>query len=190
MSKRILIPIADGTEELEAVTIIDILRRAECDVTVASCSHSPNITASRGVSLTADKMIAECLSTSWNMIALPGGIPGAENLRDSTSLTHLLKTQKNENRWIAAICAAPAVVLAHHGLLDNVTATSYPSFQDQLPNPEPDQLKTVITDPAQKIITSQGPGTAMSFALALVTVLASREKADLIARQMCAWHLL
>ncbi|MEJ5258852.1 MAG: DJ-1 family glyoxalase III [Anaerohalosphaeraceae bacterium] len=178
MPKTALVPIADGTEELEAVTIIDVLRRGGVQVTVASV-QSLQIKASRDVNLTADCLIGDCWGKTYDLIALPGGMPGAEHLRDCAVLTELLKKQKKEGRWIAAICASPAVVLAHHGLLDDCRATCYPSMQDKLPSA---QSAPVVVD--KTCITSQGPGTAIPFALELVSRLHGRNAAEKVAAAM------
>jgi 4-methyl-5(b-hydroxyethyl)-thiazole monophosphate biosynthesis len=180
MSKKVLVAIADGIEELEAVTIIDVLRRAKADVTVASVG-SKKITASRGVKLEADALISECADNIYDLIALPGGMPGAENLRDSNELTKILKAQAQSPRYYAAICASPAVVLQHHGLLLNKKATCYPSMLSQLTNVADGK---VAVD--GNCITSQGPGTALQFALKLVELLFGKEKSNQIAQAMLA----
>ncbi len=176
MTKTALIPIADGTEEIEAATLIDVLRRADIDVTVASCSNDLHITASRGVKLVADKTIADCKETPFDAIVLPGGMPGAEHLRDCVTLIDLLRTQQAAGRLYAAICAAPAVVFVPHGLLAGKKATCYPSMQDQLPEPADGR---VVVD--GNCITSQGPATAMEFAVELIRRLSGDDKANKIA---------
>jgi 4-methyl-5(b-hydroxyethyl)-thiazole monophosphate biosynthesis len=169
MTKSVLVPIANGTEEIEAVSIIDTLRRAGAEVTVASVetqnSAPLQVIASRGVKLVADARIADCAGETYDCIALPGGMPGAEHLRDCAPLIGMLKQQKESGRLIAAICAAPAVVLKHHDLLENVKATCHPSFHNRL---DPNQLShnRVVAD--ANIITSQGAGTAIEFALTIV----------------------
>ncbi len=168
MSKSILVPIADGTEEIEAVCIIDTLRRAQLEVTVASVG-SQQIKASRGVNLVADALIADCQEKTWDMIALPGGMPGSQHLADCIPLIDLLKAQQQAGRWIAAICAAPAVVLQAHGLLEGITATCYPALWDNLNNASTER---VVID--QQVITGQGPGVALDFALTLVEMLADK----------------
>ena len=175
MSQNVLVPIADGTEEIEAVTIIDVLARAGANVTVAS-ADAIQITASRGVKLVADKLIAECTDESFDLIALPGGMPGAEHLRDCAPLIEMLKAQKAAGKLVAAICASPAVVLAPHGLLDGKKATGYPGTQDKLPKSANGR---VVVD--GNCITSQGPGTAMEFAVELVNQLCGKEKAQQVA---------
>ena len=178
MPKKVLVPIADGTEEFEAVTIIDILRRANIDVTVASVG-AEQITASKGVKIVADSLIADCVNETYDLIVLPGGQPGADNLRDSAELTQMLKDQAASDRLYAAICASPACVLKAHGLLDNKKATCYPAMQAELPIPQTDN---VVVD--GNCITSQGPGTAMQFALTLLKILYNKETAKKIANEM------
>jgi protein deglycase len=117
MAKKVLVPIADGTEEIEAVCLIDTLRRAGAEVTVASVDGI-QVTASRGVKIVADARIAECLHQTYDGIVLPGGMPGAEHLRDSAGLIEMLQKQNQAGRLYGAICAAPAVVLRPHGLLE------------------------------------------------------------------------
>ena len=182
MSKTILIPIADGTEELEAIAIIDVLRRAEADVTVASVGDIA-ITASRGTKITADKLISQCTGLIYDLIALPGGIPGAENLRDSQPLIRLLKEQKERNGCYAAICAAPAVVLAHHGLLGDLAATCHPAYSQGIRNQSRMESRVVVDG---NCVTSRGAGTAVEFALNLVALLYGKEKALQVAGPMLA----
>ena len=184
MSRKVLVPIANGTEEIEAVCIIDVLRRAGASVTVASVSEL-QITASRGVKLVADRLIGECVDSTYDLIALPGGMPGAEHLRDSTDLKEMLRRQEREGRLYAAICAAPVVVLQHHGHLAGHRATCHPDFADRLADTRAVDERVVVDGPC---ITSRGPGTAMEFALKLVELLYDEGKAREIARRMLvAW---
>jgi protein deglycase len=180
MNNKVLVTIADGTEELEAITIIDTLRRANADVTVAAVGQL-QIETAHGVKITADKMIDDCTQETYDLIVLPGGMPGAENLRDSEELVSLLKRQDQEGRYYAAICASPAIVLHSHGLLTNRSATCYPSFADQLDIKDRIDSKVVIDG---NCITSQGPGTALKFALTLVELLFDSSKAKSIASDM------
>ncbi|GBC62967.1 dihydroxyacetone kinase [Desulfonema ishimotonii] len=180
MAKTALVPIADGTEEIEAICIIDVLRRAGVAVTVASVGEL-QITASRGVKIVADKKIAECVAETWDLVALPGGMPGAEHLRDSGTLRDILMRQHREGRLYGGICAAPAVVLQHHGLLKNRRATGHPGFAGQL-TPHGASAARVVAD--GNCVTSQGPGTALEFALELVALLCGAEKAGEVAGPM------
>lgn len=180
MAKKVLVPIADGTEEIEAVCIIDTLRRAGAEVTVASVDGI-QVTASRGLKLVADARIADCASRTYDCIALPGGMPGAEHLRDSTELTGILKKQKQAGRLYGAICASPAVALQPHGLLDKVKATCYPALQNKL-DPEYISDDRVVVD--GNCVTSQGPATAIEFALKLVELLFGPDKAKEVGGAM------
>jgi protein deglycase len=180
MAKKILVPVADASEDIEAVATIDVLRRAGADVTVASVAGR-QVTASRGTKITADALISECVNNDYDCIALPGGMPGSERLRDSEPLTAMLKKQKASGRMIAAICAAPAVVLKHHGLLENVKATCHPGFHSQI-DPKHFSRARVVAD--ANIITSQGAGTAIEFALAIVEHLIGPAKSKEVAAAM------
>ena len=180
MSKKVLVPIANGTEEIEAVCIIDVLRRAGASVTVASVDEL-QITASRGVKLVADTLIGDCLDQTYDLVVLPGGMPGAEHLRDSQELETILKRQREQEKYYGAICASPAVVLQHHGLLDQRLATSHPSFVDHLANTDAAESRVVVDGIC---VTSRGPGTALEFALKLVELLYGEEKAAEVAAPM------
>ena len=182
MGKKALVPIAAGIEEIEAVCIIDTLRRAGAEVTVASVGVL-QVTASRGVKLVADVMIARCPGVTYDCIVLPGGMPGAEHLRDSAELTAKLKEQKASDRLYAAICAAPAVVLHHHGLLKNVRATCYPSMQSQL---DPNHVSGERVVVHGQCVTGQGPAVAIEFALKLVEMLFGLAKAKEVGKAMLA----
>ncbi|KAK2077915.1 hypothetical protein QBZ16_003783 [Prototheca wickerhamii] len=178
-SKKALVPIGNGSEEWEAVTIIDVLRRAGTDVCVASVEDSLEVTCSRRVKIVADANIADVTTKDFDLIALPGGMPGAERLRDSKELIQLLRQQKGEGKLYAAICASPAVVFEHHGLIEGRPATAFPAFCDKLTNKESVEDRVVKAD---NLITSRGPGTAMEFALQLVAALHGLEKAREVAK--------
>lgn len=180
MGKSVLVPIADGTEEIEAVCIIDTLRRAGADVTVASVGLQ-QVTGGRGVKLVADAAIADCQGETYDLIVLPGGMPGAEHLRDSDDLVAKLCEQKAAGRLYAAICAAPAVVLHHHGLLKNVRATCYPSMQSQLDSNQVSRERVVVHG---QCVTAQGPAVAIEFALKLVEMLFGQAKAKEVGEAM------
>ncbi len=172
---RALVPLAEGCEELEAVTIIDILRRAGVEVVSAGLDAGP-VTASRGTVLLPDKILAEVLDQDFDLIALPGGLPGANHLDADPRLRDLLVRQAERGRWCAAVCAAP-LVLANAGLLTGRTATSYPGALD------PDALTQtrLVEEPVVvdgRIVTSRGPGSAMDFALQLVELLEGSAKRD------------
>ena len=182
MLKKVLVPVADGTEEIEAASIIDTLRRAGAEVTVASVGNK-QIKASRGLNIVADKLIAECVDETFDLIVLPGGMPGSEHLRDSDELIEMLRSQQEQGRFYATICAAPVVVLQHHGLLNGKRATCHPAFVDKLESKEAAQSRVVVDG---QCITSRGPGTAIEFALKLVELLYDPEKATEISEAMVA----
>ena len=181
MGKNVLVPVADGTEDLEAVAIIDVLRRADAKVTVASVTGNRQVTFSRGMVITADTLLENCLNHEYDLVVLPGGIPGAENLRDSVDLVKLLKRQRETGLLYGAICASPAVILEHHGLLEGRQATCHPAFVEQLTNKDRAASRVVVDG---NCITSQGAGTAVEFSLALVEQLYGKEKRDEVATGM------
>jgi 4-methyl-5(b-hydroxyethyl)-thiazole monophosphate biosynthesis len=180
MSKKVLLLVADSIEELEAVTVIDCLRRAGADLTIASVQKR-EITTSRKVKITADCLIADCREQVYDLIVLPGGMPGAEHLRDSKELTEMLRKQKSSGRFYAAICASPAIVFEYHGLLADKKATCHPSLADKLKNKQALSQQVVVDG---NCITSQGPGTALEFSFKLVEVLFGSQKSEELAKAM------
>lgn len=172
---KVLVPLAGGCEELEAVTIIDLLRRAGIEVVTAGLQ--PGIVkASRGTQLVPDATLDAVLRVEFDMIVLPGGMPGAQHLREDPRIIALLKKMAEQGKYTAAICAAPTV-LAEAGLLVGKRVTSYPGFLDKLDVPGMAYLKDAVVKDG-KILTSRGPGTAMDFALALIEALAGKARRD------------
>ena len=172
---RVLVPLAAGCEELEAVTIIDLLRRAGIEVVTAGLQ--PGIVkASRGTQLVPDATLDSVLREDFDMVVLPGGMPGAQHLKEDSRILALLKRMAEQGRYTAAICAAP-MVLAEAGLLAGRRATSYPGFLDKMAVPGMAYLKDAVVADG-KVLTSRGPGTAMDFALMLVEVLSGKAKRD------------
>ncbi|ODV00425.1 MAG: 4-methyl-5(B-hydroxyethyl)-thiazole monophosphate biosynthesis protein [Thiobacillus sp. SCN 63-57] len=168
---KVLVPLAEGCEEIEAVTIIDLLRRAGIEVTTAGLR--PGIVkASRGVQLVPDLTLDVALQDDYDMVVLPGGMPGAAHLKEDARILDLLKKMATAGKYTAAICAAP-MVLAEAGVLNGKQATSYPGFLDGLPGVSVSGAPVVQDG---KVLTSRGPGTAMDFALALVETLAGADK--------------
>lgn len=170
----VLVPLAQGCEELEAVTVIDLLRRAEIEVTTASLDNDP-VHASRGTILVADTSLDEAIHQEYDMVVLPGGLPGADHLRDDPRIINFIKQLAEAGKYTCAICAAPKV-LAKAGILEGKDATAYPGTLENLENLGNTRIKSepVVID--GKVITSRGPGTAMDFALTLIEVLAGKEK--------------
>jgi 4-methyl-5(b-hydroxyethyl)-thiazole monophosphate biosynthesis len=170
---RVLVPLADGCEELEAVTVIDLLRRAGVEVVTAGLKEGP-VTASRGVVLMPDRTLDEILGDDFDMIVLPGGLPGADHLDNDPRIHRLLQQMAEQDKYTAAICAAPKV-LFNAGLLDNRKATAYPGIIDGRIAAESLLLdQAVVSD--GRVVTSRGPGTAMDFALSLIEHLLGADK--------------
>ncbi len=170
---RVLVPLAQGCEELEAVTIIDLLRRAGIEV-ISAGLDTGSITASRGVTLIPDTDLESALKGDYDMIVLPGGLPGADHLDNDERIRSVLKKMADNGKYTAAICAAPKV-LANAGVLAGKTATSYPGFLDSLGLSDTTlSSEAVVRD--GKVVTSRGPGTAIDFALELIEVLSGEEK--------------
>lgn len=168
---RVLVPLAPGFEDLEATTLVDILRRAGVEVVTAGLSPGL-VQGARGMRVQPDASLDEVRDGAFDMIALPGGMPGAEHLKNDARIQALLKRLAGAGKYTAAICAAP-IALAQAGLLDGRRVTSYPGFVDKLAPPG----ATYVTDAVVidgKVVTSRGPGTAMDFALALVELLAGK----------------
>lgn len=169
----VLVPLAPGFEDLEATTIVDLLRRADVDVVTAGLAPGL-VLGSRGMRVQPDALLDDVMQHDFDMIALPGGLPGSEHLKNDPRIQVLLKRMAGEGKWTAAICAAP-MALAHAGLLDGRRATSYPGVVDRMQLPG----ATYVTQPVVvdgKVVTSRGPGTAMDFALQLIELLVDRDK--------------
>ncbi|XP_019193862.1 PREDICTED: protein DJ-1 homolog A-like [Ipomoea nil] len=175
-AKKVLVPVANGTEPIEAVVQIDILRRAGAEVTVASVEKELRVDAGHGVKIVADALLSDCADTEFDLISLPGGMPGASTLRDCKTLESIIKKQAESKRLYAAICASPAVALGSWGLLKGLKATCYPSFMEQLSSSANAVESRVQVD--GNVVTSRGPGTVMEYAVALVEQLYGKEKAD------------
>lgn len=185
MSVSALVCLAPGSEETEAVTTIDVLVRAGIKVTTASVASDGalEIVCSRGVRLLADTRLVDVADQKFDVVVLPGGIKGAECFRDSPLLVATVRQTHNEGRLVAAICAAPALVLEHHNLFPVGNMTGFPALKDKI-----DATKwmdqRVVYDRRVNLVTSQGPGTSIDFALKIVFLLLGREKAEEIAWQL------
>jgi 4-methyl-5(b-hydroxyethyl)-thiazole monophosphate biosynthesis len=171
---RVLVPLAEGFEEIEAVTVVDLLRRAGIEVRTASLAGA-RVTGSHGIAVEADIAIDDVNVADYDMIVLPGGMPGADHLKNDARVIGLLRRFASAGRYTAAICAAPGV-LAHAGLLEGRSATSFPGFlrPDSAPGLKLTDAPVVVDG---TVITSRGPGTAIEFSLALIELLAGRETA-------------
>jgi len=185
MSVSVLVCLAPGSEEIEAVTAIDLLVRAGVKVTTASVAGDGalEITCSRGVRLLADVALVEVADESFDAIVLPGGLKGAECFRDSPLLVETVRQTHFAGKIVAAICAAPALVLEYHDLFPVANMTGFPSLKDKI-SPLKWSDRRVMHDPRVNLLTSQGPGSAMEFTLKLIELLLGRPKAAEIAAQL------
>jgi len=170
---RVLVPLAQGCEELEAITIVDLLRRGEIEVVTAGLEDGP-VVASRQTKILPDTTLDDALKEDFDMVVLPGGMPGAQHLEDDARLIDLLRAMTDSGKYVGAICAAPKV-LAKAGILKGKRATSYPGFLDDL-GLEGVSSTGEAVECDGTIVTSRAAGTAMDFALKLVEVLEGPER--------------
>jgi 4-methyl-5(b-hydroxyethyl)-thiazole monophosphate biosynthesis len=194
---KVCVLLAEGFEELEAVTILDVLRRAEIETESLSVGNQ-RVAGAHGIPVLADRTLKEGAGERWDAVILPGGLPGATNLQEDAQVQALVQEQNQGGRTVAAICAAPIalasagvlegraicaapIALASAGVLEGRRATCYPGFEDQLGKVERSQERVVIDG---NVITSRGPGTALDFALTLVEELKGREAADALRDAM------
>jgi 4-methyl-5(b-hydroxyethyl)-thiazole monophosphate biosynthesis len=178
---RVLVPLAQGCEELEAITITDLLTRAGIEVVTAGLDDRP-VVASRGATLVPDTTMAAISDQQFDLIVLPGGQPGADHLTEDQNVQAMLKKHAANDRYVAAICAAPKA-LARAGLLDGRTATGYPGVLQNLGLTNT-RISESATEIDGNIITSRGPGTAMDFALTLIELLQGKDKREEVNRQL------
>lgn len=178
---NVLVPIAHGSESLETVTLVNVLRRGELQVTLASIEDDRRVRGTREIALLADALFWDVATRDFDAIVLPGGEKGATALSNHAGLMEKLKQQRMAHRWYGGICAAPALALAPHELLDGKKATCYPAFRDRLIH-YVDQ--PVVVD--GHCVTSQGPATAVAFGIKLVELLAGPARARSVAEGMLA----
>lgn len=169
----VLLPLAEGFEELEAVTIIDVLRRAGIKVVVAGLQEGP-VRGSRETTVVPDAALDAVMDQDFDMITLPGGMPGVKHLREDERIKTLLERFRGRGRYTTAICAAPSI-LAAYGYLQGKQATSNPKFKDQVALDGIRYREDAVVEDGQ-VVTSRGPGTSIPFALALVEKLAGPDK--------------
>ena len=180
VQKRVLIIVADGFEEIEAVSPIDILRGANIDVTVAGLT-SRQTTGAHGIILIADTTLDDC-DGNFDAVILPGGSPGAQNLSKSEKVKTRILTMHRAGKIVAAICASPVTVLAPLGILKGKKATCYEGMEKDFPQDVTFVNEPVVTDGT--IVTSRGPGTAQFFGLKLVALLTDEAAAALTKKRM------
>jgi len=182
---RVLVPFAEGVEEVEFVAVVDILRRAEVEVCMASLDGVAVLGRSQ-ITMQADAALADVMHQDWDMVVLPGGLPNAHLLRDDANVKTVVERLRAERKSIAAICAAPTA-LAAYGITAGKRVTSYPSCKPEMEALQPSSLyvdEAVVED--DFLITSRGPGTAIAFALRLVAKLCGEEKAAEIRSEIVA----
>lgn len=169
-----------GFEEVEAVATIDVLRRAEVELTTVSVMNERLVEGAHGVRIEADKMFNDVDCSNADMLILPGGMPGTLNLGEHLGLTTLLRDHNKKGRWIAAICAAPSILGKMH-ILRNQQAVCYPGFEDQLEEAFVSKDRVMVSG---NIVTSRGPGCTIEFALQLASILKGEDVANAVAEGM------
>lgn len=177
---KVLVPLANGCEELEVVSIVDVLRRGGVEVVTASIHDSQEIAGAHGMSFKADALFSAAQADDYDAVILPGGGEGTENLRRSEAVLERLRRQKEEGRFLCAICAAPTVLVAAGVLDEGQHVTCYPTCQMDLDRPWVNQ-PVVVHD---NVITGQAPGTALLFGLVVLQMLAGPSVAQKVARGM------
>ncbi len=180
--KESFVFLADGFEEIEAISVIDVLRRAEIPVKTVSITSSLQVTGAHGVTVNADVIFDNTLFADPRWLILPGGMPGASNLYEFTPLQGLLRRQaENKDGYIAAICASPAVILGQLGLLEGRRATCYPGFEEMLKGAEHVDAPVVKSG---NMVLGNGPANALVWALAIVATEKSEQEAQHVANGM------
>ncbi len=177
-NKKAAVLLADGFEEVEAVTPIDFLRRAEIDTVMVGVSGR-EVAGGHNIHMTTDVSLSD-LDEDLDAVIIPGGMPGAENLSNSEKVVELLGKMHDKGKLIAAICASPAVVLGKHGFLKDKKYTCYPGFEKDLAEGMHSNDRVVVDG---DLITSRGPGTAAEFAEAIIRYLIGDEEAETIHRK-------
>lgn len=174
MSKKVYVFLADGFEEIEGLTVVDLLRRVQADVTTVSIMKENLIHGAHGIDVVADKRFEELDFEDGEMLVLPGGLPGTTYLGEHEGIVELIRKYDQEGKYIAAICAAPRI-FGRLGILEGKKAISYPAMEEELKGAE------IVRDPVVvdgHVITSRGMGTAIDFALKMIALLFGEEEAE------------
>jgi len=182
---NVLVPFTEGVEEIEMIAVVDLLRRADQDVCMASLDGM-NVTGRSGIVIAPDASLADVVDQAWDLVVLPGGLPNAQLLRDDANVKAVVERLRSERKSIAAICAAPTA-LAAYGVTAGRRVTSYPACQPEMEALQPTSVyvdDAVVED--DFLITSRGPGTAIAFALRLISRLCGEQTADEIQRSIVA----
>ena len=172
---------ADGFEEIEGLTVVDMFRRAGIPIQTVSISDSLTVTGSHDIKVQADCLLADFDFNTVEMLILPGGMPGTTNLYADKRVTDAVRTMADAGKYVAAICAAPSIILGGMGLLEGKKATCYPGMEDGMTGATPVKANAVTDG---KIITGCGVGGALDFACELITALCGKAKADEIAESV------
>ncbi|MBN2165115.1 MAG: DJ-1/PfpI family protein [Marinilabiliaceae bacterium] len=180
MSKKVYIFLAEGFEEVEAITPADVLRRANIDTFLVSISEKREVIGAHSIVVMADGTFNDFNYNNADMLILPGGMPGTNNLKKHTGLVSLIKTHNKNNKWIGAICAAP-IILGENNILNNKTATCYPGFENQLIGAN---VTSCNIEVSQNIITGRGVGVAVQFSLEIVKKLLNDNIAAELSKKM------
>ncbi len=185
---RVAVCVAHGCEEMEVINIVDVLRRANFYVVMASSDSEGALAlkGSRNITFMADVRLADIADEEFDCVVLPGGLAGAECFRDSPLTVAFTEQHKHDGKLVAAICAAPVVVLQHHNLFPEALMTSHPSLWSHIPTKQL-RHRRVTFDQNWNLLTSQGPGTSQEFALDMITLLAGKEAAAHVAEAMVVW---
>jgi protein deglycase len=178
---KVLVPVAHGSESLETVTLVNVLRRAGIGVRVASIETEVVVNATRDIRLVADAAFTDIAEETYDAIILPGGEKGSERFAEHAPLIRKLSEQRLAHRWYGAVCAAPALALSPHGLLDGKQATCHPLYRDRLLHFVD---RAVVID--GHCITSQAAGTSLEFALTWVEKLSGPAERKRVAESMLA----
>ena len=182
-SKTALAILAEGAEEMETVIVVDVLRRAQIEVTLANLEENPQVLCSRNIKIVADRPLKEVTNEVFDAVILPGGGKGAQSLAASSQVGEILKNHQKEGKVLAAVCAAPTAFLAHD-IGKGGKLTSYPAFKEKLEKDYEYSEDRVVVD--GKMVTSRGPGTCFEFAFKLAEILVSKEMADQLRDQTLA----
>ena len=179
--KKVLVTLAPGFEEIETITVVDILRRAGARVVLAATEEGP-IEGSRGVSVLPDTLIDQVDDKDFDLVVLPGGQPGTRNLQNNAKVNAIIQNMHQSHKYIAAICAAPTILHSAE-ILGNSAITSHPSVKDQLKDVNYSEERVVVDG---TIVTSRSPGTALEFSLKLVEILFGRDRMDTVNQGVMA----
>lgn len=178
-NKSALVVVASGSEDIEFITVVDVLRRAKINVITASVEETEKVILQSNNVFYADKKFMDVSKEAFDVIVIPGGMKGSNTISACSEVIEKLREQKNQNKWYAGICAAPKIVFEAHGLIDDVEAIAYPGFEKSFKNKGKGRVCV-----SKNCVTSLGPATAMEFALKLVELLTDQTIALELSQQL------